>query len=1458
MSAGVKSVDFQQSAVLTEFIGNHEGSTKRAKVSMVAAQLLASGPIAERMAQLENQVSGGIKVYVDTKAELDLEAGVDGDNGAVISGVDRGLYRHDGTNWVKTSDLPPGWVEAVNQEIANADLEDVPEKTIKGRAANGTGEVADLTVAEVLTLIGLNEVDNTRDVDKPVSTAQQEALDGKATAEQGEKADSAVQPDALSAALTGKSDTNHRHSIGDVEGLKAELESKATSAQGQKADTAVQPGGLSAALADVRKDFDLGLVSDAERAETRAAFTSDLSGDPLARKPIEVGTVQVSALMGAVLRINGETDASNGFVDVSRRSVWPVEPEAIYRIRVQFARAADPVDPSGHSVELRLQSLGANKGTITSQRLTPVMNPVVADGVEVAECTVSTSDLATYQLPDGARYFTPFLRIYGDAHQLDVASIEVINITELQAVKREIAEHLGDTDNPHGVTKAQVGLGNVDNTRDLDKPVSTAQQAALDGKATTAQGAKADSAVQPGDLSAVATSGSAEDLTEGATRKLMTPDERAKVGHVSVSAPTDLDALRTRVDDLDSAVTLKGEWDAGSGAFPAGAMAGHAWIVSGDGQVDGQDFAQTDRLIALVDGASTSTYADNWHKADYSDKVSSVNGRGGAVNLDPADVGLDQVDNTPDTDKPVSTPQQDALDQKPDRSELAAEVAARTALVTDTGTAEVPGIGPVSAFTEAGPDGAVSEATRASDGRMAVISKDGTLDIVATEKHVDEVENARAGLVDDVGDAEVPGIGAVSSFSETGPDGAVSEATRASDGRKAVIGKKGKLDLVATDEQVDEVAEAREDLIDEIGPAVVPGVGEVSEFSEAGPDGEVSEATRKSDGGKFFLGSNGRLARVATVEDLVETTDEDPMIVPGVGQPAEIAQTPDGELAYARSKLGHTFKARGGKMVRDTAPRYDLLIYGEGLAALTAARMASDLGLSVCLVCPRDRVGGMMSGGISDADMMTDGTSSTLWRQYTGGYTDAFFTEMNGVHHGYYWQPKLFQARAAQAVANRWAAEYCDRVILNSPIHDAFQSMGVERGRITYVNTSEGPVQCGQMIDASYTGDAIRAAGVSWTATREAISDEEPEGGFNWAGRSTIATGLDVKAAALDMGFSEVPAEAFDLAGVTRVADTSGLPADGTAEVAQMAFHCRSNITDAPDRIPFADRQPEGYDRRRYVIALAEAKAKSATDIWDVIAQQGGDVPVITGQTSVTIANTNSGLTGAFRLPGSYATATWSERRTIERDVIGAWVGFLYFFATDAAVAAELPALQASVQDWGWDPREWIGSPYGDGIPHMAYERETIRLVNDHVLTRADLQVAWDDPAAPADPVGLFRYKFDTKALRQVAIDAEGDGSNVTLAHEGFASSGLPATYAIPLSACLPRADECRNLGVAWCVATTHIAWRSLRMEPSGGMMGEALAAAAALALEKGIALQAVDYADVREILLARRAVLSV
>ena len=109
-----------------------------------------------------------------------------------------------------------------------------------------------------------------------------------------------------------------------------------------------------------------------------------------------------------------------------------------------------------------------------------------------------------------------------------------------------------------------------------------------------------------------------------------------------------LEKLAGNVAALDSAVILKGSWDASSGSFPGSgsAQAGWSYIVSVAGTVDGVSFNQNDRIIAITDNASTTTFANNWFKADYTDQVVSVFGRTGAVSAQSGDYDASQVDST--------------------------------------------------------------------------------------------------------------------------------------------------------------------------------------------------------------------------------------------------------------------------------------------------------------------------------------------------------------------------------------------------------------------------------------------------------------------------------------------------------------------------------------------------------------------------------------------------------------------------------------------------------------------------------------------------------------------------------------------------------------------------------------------------------------------------------------------
>lgn len=62
-------------------------------------------------------------------------------------------------------------------------------------------------------------------------------------------------------------------------------------------------------------------------------------------------------------------------------------------------------------------------------------------------------------------------------------SIDTINVTlGTLTTKEEFNAHITNTENPHGVSKEQIGLDKVDNTADADKPVSAIQQAEIDKK----------------------------------------------------------------------------------------------------------------------------------------------------------------------------------------------------------------------------------------------------------------------------------------------------------------------------------------------------------------------------------------------------------------------------------------------------------------------------------------------------------------------------------------------------------------------------------------------------------------------------------------------------------------------------------------------------------------------------------------------------------------------------------------------------------------------------------------------------------------------------------------------------------------------------------------------------------------------------------------------------------------
>ncbi len=116
--------------------------------------------------------------------------------------------------------------------------------------------------------------------------------------------------------------------------------------------------------------------------------------------------------------------------------------------------------------------------------------------------------------------------------ELNAALAELQTDIDTRATDSDLTTHENDTANPHSVTATQVGLGNVDNTSDLDKPISTATQTALDLKAD-------ESVTVTGDESGTTGGG---DLT--ANRTISLRDNPVIPGTAKVSLPSGTTAQR--------------------------------------------------------------------------------------------------------------------------------------------------------------------------------------------------------------------------------------------------------------------------------------------------------------------------------------------------------------------------------------------------------------------------------------------------------------------------------------------------------------------------------------------------------------------------------------------------------------------------------------------------------------------------------------------------------------------------------------------------------------------------------------------------------------------------------------------------------------------------------------------------------------------------------------------------
>jgi predicted flavoprotein YhiN len=179
---------------------------------------------------------------------------------------------------------------------------------------------------------------------------------------------------------------------------------------------------------------------------------------------------------------------------------------------------------------------------------------------------------------------------------------------------------------------------------------------------------------------------------------------------------------------------------------------------------------------------------------------------------------------------------------------------------------------------------------------------------------------------------------------------------------------------------------------------------------------------------------------------------------------------------------------------------YDLVIYGGTSAGVSAAIQASRMGKTVILIEPTNRIGGLTTGGLGQTDIGN--------KQAIGGIAREFYQNVKN----YYQQPEnwkwqksneykdggqtrtdsgedamwTFEPSAALKILHQMLEPEKNITLVHNQRLDRKNGVTKKKGVITSIAMESGEVYSGKaFIDATYEGDLMAAAGVSYTVGRE-------------------------------------------------------------------------------------------------------------------------------------------------------------------------------------------------------------------------------------------------------------------------------------------------------------------------------------------------------------------------------------
>ncbi|RYD23343.1 MAG: FAD-dependent oxidoreductase [Verrucomicrobiaceae bacterium] len=514
---------------------------------------------------------------------------------------------------------------------------------------------------------------------------------------------------------------------------------------------------------------------------------------------------------------------------------------------------------------------------------------------------------------------------------------------------------------------------------------------------------------------------------------------------------------------------------------------------------------------------------------------------------------------------------------------------------------------------------------------------------------------------------------------------------------------------------------------------------------------------------------------------------------------------------------------------------YDIVVYGGTSGGVVAAVQAAKSGRSVVLISSTAHLGGLTTSGLGWTDLgessILGGLSRDFYhRIYLHYQNSSAWNRQTRASYGNSAQggpafnvttqiASVFEPKVAEAVFQTMLGEQNVPVVTGRL--DLDDGVVLDGKRINYIRLEDGREFAGKMfIDASYEGDLLPGAGVSFTVGRESNSAYEEDYNGIQATRATKNQLRD--------GIDPYVVKGNPASGLLPGVNAGPGGTDGSADDKLQAYCFRMVLTDvAANRVMVA--KPPGYNEADYELLFRAIEAGQTNDFFkfDLMPNRKTD------------SNNRGGIStdyiGKNYGPGwNWATLDHDERLALAKEHENWQRGMVWTLQNHPRVPQSIRDKHAA---WGLPADEFTDN---GNWPWQIYVREARRMVSDQVMSQRHCS----GEVVVADSVGLAAYAMDSHHVQRHV-------KNGMVKNEGDVQMPVADPYPVSYRSIVPKSGECPNLLVPWSLSATHMAFGSIRMEPVFMILSQSAAIGADLAINDNISVQQLAYSKLRPALLA-------